>query len=160
MGLDASWAVSLGDVVGSVIDFTVFGKPQPAGSKRAFVVNGKAVITDANKNAKPWKQEVKACAAEAMAGHGLLDGPLGLTAVFYLARPKGHYRTGKHSNEVKPNAPVFPSVKPDSTKLVRGLEDACTGIVWRDDAQVVAQTVLKRYGDPERVEVTVVRAVP
>ena len=41
------------------------------------------------------------------------------------------------------------------TKLVRAVEDALTGLVWRDDAQVVVQTVRKRYGHPERAEVLV-----
>ena len=46
-------------------------------------------------------------------------------------------------------------MRPDATKLVRAVEDALTGLVWRDDAQVVIQTVRKRYGHPERAEIFV-----
>ena len=38
----------------------IHGKPQPAGSKRAFKNpnTGAVMIADANKQAAPWKQEV------------------------------------------------------------------------------------------------------
>lgn len=143
-----------------MLKFSVIGKPEPAGSKRAYVIKGRAVVTDANAKSKPWKQQVAGCAIEAMDGQELMTGPLGLTCVFYLARPKGHYGTGKNAEKVKPSAPRFPVTKPDATKLLRGVEDALTGIVYRDDAQIIAQSVLKRYGEPERVEVTVLRADP
>lgn len=35
--------------------------------------------------------------------------------------------------------------KPDVSKLLRGIEDAMTGIVWQDDSQVVGADVTKRY---------------
>ena len=46
---------------------------------------------------------------------------------------------------LKPSAPKHPIVKPDTTKLMRALEDALTGICWRDDTQVVIQTAHKAY---------------
>lgn len=125
-----------------IYTITVAGKPEPAGSKRAFVPKGwtRAVVTDANAKAKPWKRMVAACAEE-QAGRVVLEGPLKLTVVFELARPKGHL--GK--NGVRASAPAHPTVKPDATKLLRGVEDALTGILWRDDAQIVEQHVTKRY---------------
>lgn len=46
------------------VAFTVLGKPQPAGSKRAFVnpKNGRAIVTEDNKKSKPWKQQVAVAA--------------------------------------------------------------------------------------------------
>jgi Holliday junction resolvase RusA-like endonuclease len=136
--------------------FTVYGRPAPAGSKRAFIPKGGArpIVIDANANAKPWKQEV-AKAALQVTGGVLLSGPCGLEATFFLARPKGHFGTGRNSEVVKASSPAFPGVAPDCTKLLRGLEDAMTGTVWRDDAQVVYQAASKRYGTPERCEVMV-----
>lgn len=142
------------------VAFSVIGKPQPAGSKRAFVVAGRAVVTEANQKSRPWKQEVASTAAITMDGEPPLTGALGLTAIFYLARPKSHYGTGRNRGQVKKGAPRFPTGKPDATKLLRGVEDALIGIVYRDDAQIIAQTVMKRYGEPERVEVSVTRAEP
>jgi Holliday junction resolvase RusA-like endonuclease len=147
------------------LQFTVLGRPQPAGSKRAFPIRrggqitGVAVTDDA-KRSRPWKDSVAAAAHNALQAHtprgeGLLDGPLELRVDFFVARPAGHYGTGRNRERVKPSAPARPIVRPDATKLVRALEDGCTGILWRDDAQVVTQIVRKFYGVPERAEVEI-----
>lgn len=147
-----------------MIAFTVYGKAQPAGSKRAFVNKrtGKAIVTDDNARSRPWKQEVASVAyrvwREANEGDmfaPLMTGPLYLRVDFYFARPKGHYGTGRNADRLKASAPEFPTGRPDCTKLLRGLEDALTGVLWRDDAQVVYQAVRKFYGEPERAVVSV-----
>ena len=87
-----------------------------------------------------------------MKGVALLpDSPLNLEVDFYVPRPKGHF--GKRG--LRLSAPAFPTVKPDATKLLRAVEDALTGIVWRDDAQVVEQHVSKLYGEPARAEIRI-----
>jgi Holliday junction resolvase RusA-like endonuclease len=90
-----------------------------------------------------------------MNGAEPMRGALGLSLTFYAQRPRTHYGTGKNAGTVKPNAVKAPIVRPDVTKLTRAVEDACTSIVWRDDAQVVVQVARKRYGTPERCEVQV-----
>lgn len=134
------------------VSFVVYGIAQPAGSKRGFVKAGRVVITDASAKSRPWKAQVSDAAAQASDGP-LLAGPLTLTVDFYLPRPKGHIGV----KGVRPSAPAYPIVKPDTTKLLRAVEDALTGIVWRDDAQVVEQTVRKMYGEPARAEISVDR---
>jgi Holliday junction resolvase RusA-like endonuclease len=131
-----------------VIEFFVPGVPQPGGSKRAFYVKkiGRAVITDDNPKAKGWKELVSAAAYEAH-GKAPLSGPLALEVIFRLTRPKGHFGSGKNADKVKAGAPPFPAVKPDCTKLLRSTEDALTGLLWNDDAQIVKQTVSKEYTD-------------
>jgi Holliday junction resolvase RusA-like endonuclease len=145
----------------SAFSVVVFGKPQPAGSKRAFVNRhtGRAHVVDAAKGSAPWKQEVAGAALRACVGEPLLlTGPLELTVRFFLARPKGHYRTGRNAALLRDGAPGYPAIKPDATKLLRAVEDALTGIVWRDDAQIVFQVCSKAYGLPERCEIEVDRA--
>lgn len=146
----------------STIAFTVLGRPAPAGSKRAFPNprTGGVIVADDSKRSRPWKSQVAWEASEA--ADGLLQGPLALDVVFVLARPKSHWRTGANSHLLRASAPVFPTVKPDATKLLRAVEDACTGIIWTDDAQVVDQRARKVYGVPERCVVRVRRleAVP
>jgi Holliday junction resolvase RusA-like endonuclease len=141
------------------LTFTVYGKPAPAGSKRFVPAGGKRggrpLVIDDSKRSRPWKQDVAAIAGEAMGGRELLAGPLGLELVFYVARPKGHYG----ARGLRPSAPAWPIVKPDVLKLARAVEDALTGQVWRDDAQVVRELLMKRYGEPERVEVWVAEQV-
>lgn len=134
------------------VSFTVYGMAQPAGSKTAGVTkSGKTFVRDSAKKSRPWKTEVARTAAEAMDGAALLDGPLALTVMFFVPRPKGHFG----ARGLRPSAPEYPTVRPDVTKLLRAVEDAVTGIVWRDDAQVVHQTAFKAYGEPARATVTV-----
>lgn len=130
-----------------VLRFRVPGIPRPGGSKRAFVnkKTGRAIITEDCTRSKDWRSVVTAFAHDAMMGHELFTGPIAVEFIFYLARPKGHFRTGAHAGEIRTFAPIYPAVKPDTTKYVRSTEDAMTGIVWRDDAQIVDQTAYKRY---------------
>lgn len=142
-----------------MIVFTVYGKPEPAGSKKGFPFRRKngsmgVAISDANAKAKPWQAAVAAVAAEAYQGP-LLAGPLAVTFRFIVPRIKGHYGTGRNSAVIKPDSPAWPTVKPDVLKLSRAVEDALTGIIYRDDSQIVHETLQKEYGEPARVIVTI-----
>lgn len=137
------------------ITFYVGGIAKPAGSKRGFpirrggVFTGRVAITDACKHTKSWQAQVKHAATEAVKEAGLtqlLEGSLKLTLVFNVSRPKNHYRTGRNASMLRDSAPPFPITKPDLLKLTRAVEDALTGIVWRDDSQVVTEHLAKRFG--------------
>lgn len=147
--------------MGKIISLVVYGDAQPAGSKRAFKhpYTGRPIITDANPRSREWKDRVAAEAGRAYKGP-LLEGPVCLSLVFYRTRPKGHLRTGKYTGLVRKGAPLHPTTKPDSLKLARGAEDSLTGIIYRDDAQVVELNVKKRYGSPARVEIEVETIAP
>jgi Holliday junction resolvase RusA-like endonuclease len=119
------------------IEFTVYGKPAQMGSKKAFVRGNRAIITDDNsKQRKQWANAVATAAAEAMDGKPLMDGPVSLLVIFFFARPKSHYGSGKNAKTLKSSAPERHAQSPDLDKLVRCLNDALTGIVFRDDRQV------------------------
>lgn len=139
-----------------VIRFVVYGHPEPSGSKKGFYNERmkRTIITDANRNSRPWKNAVSATAAIVFSDQ-LLDGPLAVTMTFYQARPKGHYGTGRNSRNLKPSSPPFPIGAPDVLKLARGAEDALTGVIWTNDARIVDEHLSKRYGTPERVEITI-----
>lgn len=155
-----------------MITFTVFGKAETAGSKRAFALRKKGgevvtrpggapvvVVTDDNPDSKAWKQEVGKAALLARAeqpGHlsRLLDGPLAVTFYFYRPRPKGHYKGSGELSKAGKESP-YPTSKPDVLKLARAVEDALTGVLWRDDAQIVDERLRKFWGEPARVVITV-----
>jgi Holliday junction resolvase RusA-like endonuclease len=149
----------MGDRAMTRIEFTVLGKPQPGGSKkwlpRKGRIGGRPLVVDDNPKTKPWQALVSAAAYDALDGQPPLEGPLLLEIDFYLTRPAGHYGSGRNRQTIKPSSPRFPAVRPDVTKLIRAVEDALTGLAWRDDAQVVTQTARKRYGHPERAEILV-----
>src|SRR3954469_14583319 len=135
------------------IAFVVLGRPQSAGSRRAFPKKGGGVIVAPdNPNQKSWQADVRDAALQAGNGHGLMDGPLRLDVAFYMARPAGHYGTGRNAGKLKASAPLRPDRKPDLSKLLRALEDGLTGQVIADDARFVTIAAEKRYGTPERAE--------
>jgi len=125
--------------------FTVVGTPAPQGSKKGFVVNGRAVVVEDSKKTKPWRQDVQAAAIAAVAGRPPLEGPLEVTLLFRMPRPGYHFGTGRNAGVLKPTAPTYVDKKPDADKLTRALFDSLTRVVWRDDAQVAVYTVGQEY---------------
>ena len=144
------------------VTLAVHGQPAPQGSKRAFMGRRKdgtpvaRVIESSHDRVKSWRQAVVDEARAWQAPPGLLadggwpplDGPLEADMTFVLPRPKGHYGSGRNAARLRPSAPVHPAGKPDVGKLGRATEDALTGIVWHDDAQVVISRLTKVYADP------------
>jgi len=137
------------------VSFTVYGTPAPAGSKKGFYNKkaGRVIITDDSKRSRPWKAQISDAAIDAMHERELLDGPLLLELLFVVQRAKSHF--GARGN-VLPSAPAWPTMKPDLLKLARAVEDALSGLVYRDDSQIVAEQLNKTYGEPARVEIRVV----
>jgi Holliday junction resolvase RusA-like endonuclease len=121
--------------------FTVYGSPVAQGRPRFARIGGFVRTYDPSKS-KNWKQDVKAQVLQQLGGAppALLEGPLELQVVFHLPRPKSLPKRVTH--HVK---------KPDCTNLVKGIEDALNGILWRDDSQLVDVSLRKVYGDPPRV---------
>lgn len=128
------------------LELTVPGTPQPAGSKTAFPVrrkggdyavdtNGRPIINTVDDNdakVKPWKDDVATLARYARGAAEPEAGPLALELTFYLERKPSVQR-------------VFPTVRPDVLKLARAVEDALTGVVYKDDAQIILEHLEKRY---------------
>ncbi|MEH1647567.1 RusA family crossover junction endodeoxyribonuclease [Pediococcus pentosaceus] len=48
-----------------------------------------------------------------------------------------------------------PTMKPDIDNLFKAVTDACTGIVWKDDNQIVSTKSDKFYSEEPRVEIYV-----
>lgn len=124
--------------------FSVRGKPEPKGSTRAFVPPGwtRAVITSANPKAKVFAELVR-WAAQEFAPPTLLTGPVSVSMVFGIQRPKSAPKKRAH-----PLSRVHPIAKPDVDKLARLVLDACTGVLWCDDSRVVQLAARKEYGEP------------
>lgn len=131
-----------------MIEIRVVGIPAPGGSKRGFVNprTGRVVIVEDAKRNKTWRESVAQAALAAYRGDALI-GPVGVEVVFLMPRPKGHYGSGRNAGTLKRTAPCYHVTKPDATKLWRSTEDALTGLVWRDDAQVATQRVFKKYAN-------------
>jgi crossover junction endodeoxyribonuclease RusA len=129
-----------------VIRFTVYGKPEPKGSTKAFKhpSTGSIIVTADAKGLKLWAYSVRQ-AAQQHAG-ALLEGPVRLELGFFLTRPRS----------VSVKRRPYPTAKPDLDKLTRAVKDALTGVLWQDDAQVVLLIAQKVYTPgPSGVHVSV-----
>jgi crossover junction endodeoxyribonuclease RusA len=132
---------------------TVIGIPVPQGSKTAHPFRRKdgslgVAVHEGWKAAslKDWRRAIADAARAYMAEYGLespADGPLALTATFYLPRPAS-----------APKKVKYPAKKPDCSKLLRAAEDSLTGIAYTDDSRIVDLHVYKRFAvdSPPRVE--------
>jgi len=134
-----------------VIDLFVSGVPQPKGSTKAFVVNGRPIITSTNKSLKSWEGVVRN--ALGMASVVLIKGPVTVSLWFSLPQPQTRAPRPKSADPRKRN-PV-PDTKPDLDKLARGTLDALNRIAFEDDARVVDLHVSKVYGDRVGVQIHV-----
>lgn len=120
------------------MEFWVPGVPVPQGSKNGFVNprTNRVVMVEASKGLKPWRSSVADVAREFVgADWVLLDQPLRAVFEFYFVKPKST------------KWPVRPAGKPDSSKLLRAVEDALTGVVYRDDSLLVDSWASKFWAD-------------
>jgi len=152
------------------ISFWVPGKPEPGGSKRsipawnkrtrtyAVAANGRPIINtvDDNPKAKGWKEMVALIARTQYKGDPI-PGPVRLDLQFYLKRPAGHVGKGRNAGNLRAAARQYPTVKPDVLKMARVVEDALSGLVYVDDAQIIHEVLLKQYGPNEGVRIEVTR---
>lgn len=151
------------------IRFEVLGKPVTQGSTRVIPLrakgggyrmrpDGRPMLVPKHDKAKElhaWRQDV-AVAALAVYDGPLLVGPLRLDLLFTFPHLKAHYRTGRNAGQLKASAPRYKTTSPDRLKLARSVEDALTGVLWRDDAQTVTGDTTKQYGPYYRLTVEVI----
>lgn len=77
------------------------------------------------------------------------EGPLSLSMILTVARPKGVSKAKR----------PMPAVKPDLDNLAKGILDCGNGVLWIDDAQLVRLSLEKQYGDKPGVWLCVTRCV-
>ncbi len=135
-----------------MIEFTVLGCPVPQGSMKGFVIRGRARLTSDNPALKDWRLQVAGAAMMACTNRELLlqdQSPREIRLKFFFRKPLSapKYRTA-------------PTVRPDLDKLTRAILDSLTGILYSDDALVTRfGHIEKYYGTPERVEISLMRAI-
>jgi Holliday junction resolvase RusA-like endonuclease len=79
-----------------------------------------------------------------------------MKVIFYMPRPKSHYRTGKYSHLLKDNFKdvIYHSNTPDLDNLVKMIADVIQPQMICDDSQICMLFAEKKYGQP-RTEVTI-----
>ena len=150
--------------------FYVHGIPKPAGSKTGFALRkggaftGRVAIVDACKGSRDWKTTVTQMVSDRLSkiskGRFPTMKPVSLSLTFFMQRPKAHLHGASKDFEVRANAPTHHSTRPDTLKHARAVEDALTGILYHDDAQIVTELIQKRYLNTPGVNITIEEVVP
>jgi crossover junction endodeoxyribonuclease RusA len=118
------------------LTFDVLGRPAPQGSKKSI---GNNRFVEASKFLPAWRRDVRDAAEHAVTVNGWarVSGPVELEIMFYLDRPFTISKTKR----------PHPTVPPDVDKLIRGIGDSLTGVVYDDDSQIIRVLAWKLYAD-------------
>jgi hypothetical protein len=136
------------------LQLTILGAPATQGSKRPVrnKFTGRIHLIESSKSLPDWRQAVIGVARQELAG--LVGGPFCdrsegcyVDLHFFLARPAGHFGSGRNSEQLKASSPARPTGKrSDVDKLSRALLDALMlATVFGDDGMVTRLCVDKWY---------------
>lgn len=135
------------------VAFFVPGVPATAGSKRGMVhpKTGRVVIIDSCKSGRQWRSLCVDAARAVYEGPPLVYA-VAIDVTIQIPRPRSHFRK---SGTLSPAAPAWPTTRPDLGKYLRAIEDALTGIIYRDDSQIISLTAHKIYNESPGVSVKI-----
>ena len=125
-----------------------------AQSRPRFARRGRGVIAYEKKEMKAWRVECSKLIKKNFKTEELIEGPLKIDVVFYIQPPK--YISSKRKLREKLEAEeIFCSKKPDIDNFLKALLDSMTGIVFKDDGQVVECRARKLYSLEPRIKFTI-----
>jgi len=130
------------------LDFFAPGVPVSKGSKHAFYDKKTCrawVVENNNAVQKAWASLVSTKAHEAMQGAMPSTLPVSIRVAFTFPRPGNHFGSGANAAKLLPSAPREKTTAPDIDKLARCILDALTGVVYKDDSQVVSLRAVKGF---------------
>ena len=140
-----------------MVQFFVHGVPAPKGSaiaiqgkrlgppcaKCGVTKRGRPIVIPASGKTKPWEKVIRGACLAALERQEKICGPVKVTLVFYMPRPKKHYL--KHG--LRDNAPHWHESRADIDKLCRSTNDALTDLVFEDDCKIVRLISEKVYAN-------------
>ena len=131
-------------------EFVIHGPPQ----QWTVYVKDKGPPTPSFKRMQEWQKEIRQILQEEWE-HGPLDGPVELDTEFY--RPRGVTCPTKREPAITNWLEKHIMSRPDLTNYRKSCEDACNGILFLDDSQVVGGKMRKRYAPQYSEGYTVIR---
>lgn len=138
------------------IKFTVPGEPVPKGRHRARIVQprNRTAFIHFYQDSETEKYEslVARYASLAMQTRGLILGALRVEVTAYVAIPQS-WSGKKHLQAIEEE--ILPTTRPDADNYLKCCLDAMNGVAYKDDAQVVAMLVRKRYAEIPRLEIEI-----
>ena len=124
-----------------MIIITIPGTPVGKGRPK-FARRGKFVTTYTPEKTANYENLVKFAAAQAMGDRAPLDCAVSVELLLFVTPPaswSNKKQLAAMSGEVRPTS------KPDIDNVLKGIADACNGVVWGDDKQIVECLVRKSY---------------
>lgn len=134
------------------ITFTIPGKPTGKGRPR-FARRGAFVATYTDSKTASYENLVKLAASQAMGGREPLAGAVSLSVYVYVMPPASW---SKKKRESALAGEIRPTVKPDSSNVLKSIEDGMNHVVYLDDKQIVLTLVSKSYAAKECAHVEVI----
>jgi len=122
-----------------------------------------------SKQLKKWEKKVADRAILALRDSGdsaMLTGAIIVQVKFYIQRPQNHYVNNNngpdHDRDRYGNRPLkanyeklWPLQDPDTDKMMRSINDAIQGVLFKDDNQVVGCIPFKFWNSREGVSIVV-----
>ena len=137
------------------IEFFVPGTPVGKGRPRA-ARRGAGVVMFTPEKTAGYEALVAATAAAALAcdalAHQLLDGPLEAVLEMRFPAPAS-WSKAKRARALA--GAEWHTSKPDADNVAKAILDACNGVVFRDDAQVVVLIATKAFSEEPGVRVVI-----
>ena len=133
-----------------MIEFTIPGNPKPQ-QRHRVARNGRMYDPSSKDKKQTWLQIALHCPKLPLAGD------ISIKLVFYMARPKNHYRTGKYKHLLKDNVSEYHSYKPDLDNMVKLICDVIQGKgrMICDDSQICMLQAEKVWGFKGKTEVII-----
>ena len=132
------------------IEFTIAGEPQGQGRPR-FARQGKFVHTYDPPKSKEYKAKVAQSFQRAYSGKPLTK-PVKITIRAVFGVPKSY---SKARTKACLQCLEWPTKKPDTDNIEKGIYDALNGLAYEDDKQIVMTNTVKIYGPEAKVEVII-----
>ena len=134
------------------------GEPEGKARARSRIVQkpGAAafVQTYTPEKTRKYEDKLRFHAQMAMGDSVPLEGPIALTVTAFRSVPPSW---PKKKQAAALAGEIWPTSKPDSDNYVKTAKDGLNKIVYRDDAQVVIHTAVKRYSDRPELLIVVRR---
>lgn len=131
----------------AICEFAIPGTAQGKGRPR--VVNKRAITPPKTRSHEGF---VRHLAKQAMGAQFPHAGPVDMSVVIIKAIPGGW---PKWKRDAARTGVVLPTGKPDPDNVAKLVCDALNGIAYLDDAQIVAMTIARRWGDRDETYVGV-----
>lgn len=132
------------------IEFTVVGAPQGQGRPR-FARQGRFVHTYDPAKSREYKAKVAQSFQRAYMGKPLTK-PIKITIIAIFGVPKSY---SKARTRACLEGLDWPTKKPDTDNVEKGIYDALNGLAYEDDKQIVMANTVKVYGPEAKVDVAI-----